>query len=257
MPTGVYERKPRVARVVFRCETCGANREVVPSMAAKISGKYCSQACAAFVKRDQNLDSKTCAHCGSTINIRRRSTRKFCSSACAGQSRRVPGAKWRDPEQIKAYMSEYNRNNRERENERRRVWNSENVESRKAIAKSSAHRRRVRDAGKTNLRQAVMDDGRVTPADIMSLYVKAQNRCVYCARRTRSFTIDHVTPISRGGLHTKDNLIPCCKSCNSSKGAKDEADWLFDKFGSEGVSRALIFLERDEIDLRLYEVADV
>lgn len=253
MPTGVYERKPRVARIIFRCETCGDNREVLPSMAARITGKYCSQACAAFVKRDQTLDGKNCVHCGAIIENDRRATRKFCSRACAGESRRVPGARWKDPEQIKVYMSEYNQKNRERENERSRLWASENREARKAIAKSSAHRRRVRDAGKANVRQAVVDAGSVTPTDIMSLYVKAQNRCVYCARRTRSFTIDHVTPISRGGLHTTDNLIPCCKSCNSSKGAKVEADWLFDKFGAEGVARALIFLERGQIDLRLYE----
>jgi len=36
----------------------------------------------------------------------------------------------------------------------------------------------------------------------------------------RSPTIDHVVPLSRGGLHTYDNVQAACLVCNSSKGAR-------------------------------------
>ena len=31
-------------------------------------------------------------------------------------------------------------------------------------------------------------------------------------------TLDHVIPLSKGGTNAEDNLITCCRSCNSKKG---------------------------------------
>ncbi|MBC8395048.1 MAG: HNH endonuclease [Deltaproteobacteria bacterium] len=45
--------------------------------------------------------------------------------------------------------------------------------------------------------------------------------CAYCKK---PFTVDlpatqdHVIPVSKGGTHTKGNVVPCCRECNSSKG---------------------------------------
>lgn len=44
-----------------------------------------------------------------------------------------------------------------------------------------------------------------------------QYRCAYCQQR-RPLTKDHIVPISKGGFHTMVNVIPACRSCNSSKG---------------------------------------
>lgn len=41
--------------------------------------------------------------------------------------------------------------------------------------------------------------------------------CQYCGS-TRHLTLDHVIPRSRGGLHTWDNVVAACASCNSRKG---------------------------------------
>lgn len=49
--------------------------------------------------------------------------------------------------------------------------------------------------------------------------------CAYC-KTDRGNTIDHVLPVSRGGQHTKDNVLPACTSCNSSKGNKTVEEWL-------------------------------
>lgn len=45
-------------------------------------------------------------------------------------------------------------------------------------------------------------------------------RCVYCGKKGRKLTQDHVIPLSRGGNHTMDNIVPACQSCNASKHAR-------------------------------------
>jgi 5-methylcytosine-specific restriction endonuclease McrA len=43
--------------------------------------------------------------------------------------------------------------------------------------------------------------------------------CQYCADAltTESYSLDHVIPRSQGGLSTWENLVACCKDCNSEK----------------------------------------
>ena len=43
--------------------------------------------------------------------------------------------------------------------------------------------------------------------------------CAYCGSKTQ-LTKDHVIPVSRGGTDDITNIVPACRSCNSSKGAK-------------------------------------
>ncbi len=49
-------------------------------------------------------------------------------------------------------------------------------------------------------------------------------RCVYCGA-TDNLSIDHLFPRIKGGEDNADNLVCCCKSCNSSKGKKDLMAW--------------------------------
>ena len=41
------------------------------------------------------------------------------------------------------------------------------------------------------------------------------HKCRYCRKRANS--VDHVTPHSRGGSDNDENLVACCRSCNSRK----------------------------------------
>lgn len=51
------------------------------------------------------------------------------------------------------------------------------------------------------------------------IYKRDDNKCQYCGS-TRSLTIDHVIPKSKGGGDTWDNLVVACCSCNVKKGDK-------------------------------------
>lgn len=49
--------------------------------------------------------------------------------------------------------------------------------------------------------------------------------CFYCdvlidKKDTKSWHVEHKTPLSRGGSHTKDNITLSCASCNMRKGAR-------------------------------------
>ena len=44
------------------------------------------------------------------------------------------------------------------------------------------------------------------------------HRCVYCGKKPQRLTMDHITPLVNGGSHTKSNIVPACKNCNSKKG---------------------------------------
>lgn len=47
-----------------------------------------------------------------------------------------------------------------------------------------------------------------------------RHRCAYCGKR-RPLTMDHVIPLSKGGSNTASNVVPACRSCNSSKCDRD------------------------------------
>jgi len=55
----------------------------------------------------------------------------------------------------------------------------------------------------------------------------AAGMCHYCGRKTAhgDLTMDHLLPLARGGRSTKDNLVPCCKSCNSRKKTMMPLEW--------------------------------
>jgi len=43
------------------------------------------------------------------------------------------------------------------------------------------------------------------------------HRCVYCHRKMKRLTQDHIIPLSKGGTHTLINVVPACLSCNARK----------------------------------------
>lgn len=55
-----------------------------------------------------------------------------------------------------------------------------------------------------------------------NIYLRDSNRCQYCGRKFTSaeLSLDHVTPISRGGKSTWENVVCACLPCNVKKGNK-------------------------------------
>ncbi|WP_143548819.1 HNH endonuclease [Rhodococcus sp. ACPA1] len=67
---------------------------------------------------------------------------------------------------------------------------------------------------------------RPVPAEMYAA-IRNSGPCVYCGGP--SAVVDHVRPLTKGGWEHEDNLVPVCKPCNSSKGAKLLREWKTDR----------------------------
>lgn len=54
------------------------------------------------------------------------------------------------------------------------------------------------------------------------IILRDASTCQYCHRKMAhgGLTMDHVTPKSRGGLSTWENMVACCFPCNNKKGSR-------------------------------------
>ncbi len=50
--------------------------------------------------------------------------------------------------------------------------------------------------------------------------------CHHCGEKfdKKELTMDHLTPVARGGGSTKNNVVPSCKACNTKRGAKMDVE---------------------------------
>jgi 5-methylcytosine-specific restriction endonuclease McrA len=63
---------------------------------------------------------------------------------------------------------------------------------------------------------------RTIPVSRRAVFGRDSHRCQYCGGPAEN--IDHVLPRSRGGLHTWDNVVACCRRCNVHKGDRLPAE---------------------------------
>jgi len=81
------------------------------------------------------------------------------------------------------------------------------------------------------------------------------DKCVYCGSYGELHR-DHFVPLSKGGKHSAWNIVPACKSCNSSKGRQNPQGWVTRYFGEERYNEIVAILERynpEQIELLIDE----
>lgn len=62
----------------------------------------------------------------------------------------------------------------------------------------------------------------------IKIWERDDYHCTYCSKQLTRFTatLDHVTPVAKGGDNSADNLVTACLQCNSRKTARPLGDFL-------------------------------
>jgi 5-methylcytosine-specific restriction endonuclease McrA len=96
-------------------------------------------------------------------------------------------------------------NHDEQAKETRKAWRQDHPESKKA----SDDKRKAKQRGASEIT--------LTAAQWQIIKAHYGHRCVYCGKKSQHLTQDHITPLSKGGAHTLQNIAPACISCNARK----------------------------------------
>jgi 5-methylcytosine-specific restriction endonuclease McrA len=75
--------------------------------------------------------------------------------------------------------------------------------------------------------------GKITEEQFRALCEARRWRCAYCFGRVveeqnkpNTVGFDHIIPLSRGGKHRIDNVLPVCYYCNHEKGDRTPKEWF-------------------------------
>jgi 5-methylcytosine-specific restriction endonuclease McrA len=155
-----------------------------------------------------------------------------------GEKVRQSNTKWRKENLERLRIYNVKRYKAKKENlERLRIYNVKrykaNIEKFKASSKTSSAKwykthpeaDAVHSSKRRSARYANTPiDEMLTSTEWLAILAEHNGRCHYC-QKVAKLTLDHVIPLSRGGKHSKDNVVPACKHCNSSKGNKTLEEW--------------------------------
>lgn len=71
--------------------------------------------------------------------------------------------------------------------------------------------------------------GKQKVPESLILEIEARDKGVCCFCFKLGNTIEHLTPVTRGGDNNYNNLITLCQSCNSSKNNQTFLEWLYEQ----------------------------
>jgi len=130
-------------------------------------------------------------------------------------------------DKVKKYSKEYNSRPEVilREQQRRILEREKNAEYQRNYLNTEKGREksRIKIAKRRALRNSVPSTFTLEQWKESKKYFNF--KCAYCGEKVDRFDQDHIVPLSNGGTHTKQNIIPSCEYCNGSKHNKDMENW--------------------------------
>ena len=183
---------------------------------------------------------KKCNKCGLHLDTdrfgKRKSAKSGLDSTCKDCRRAYDKERYSDKrEELLEQKKEYYRKNSDKIKARSKKYYWENTEKyRDAYNKwqkeNTVARRIINERRRTREENSVANLSEKEWNKIKSYFLDS---CAYCGVsekdhlkiRGERLHHEHIVPLSNGGSYTKDNVIPACRSCNSSKGKNDLFDW--------------------------------
>lgn len=190
---------------------CGKEFKVKPSRVDK--AKYCSYECA-YKALNKQIE-KECTVCGKRFKVPNNDQRrnaKYCSQECfhkvnIGKNHGM-------------YKHGYGRNGTPEQ--RKLAYKKHYQKYRKQMYNEHRHKRLLK----------LNAEGYHTHQEWEELLKKHDWKCFYCGteltddKSSRQATRDHRIPIMREGNDNIENIVPACKSCNSSKGNMTDIEYI-------------------------------
>lgn len=153
--------------------------------------------------------------CNQNVNLeqKRISSRKRVSENKEQYKKLWKSYRRRNKDKIAVQKQEYYLKNKEKLTRSIRIYQDENKE--KTLLRNSIFKRiRYTD----EQRNYSIDEWNECKAYF-------NNECAYCGRKAKSLNKEHFIPFKHGGEFSRLNIIPACKSCNSSKYDKSFFEW--------------------------------
>lgn len=115
-------------------------------------------------------------------------------------------------------------------------WNAKNKDKVHACARryyqNNCAKLKAKQLPKTRLRRARIVHASVGNIETIAKWERTWRampvvECYWCSRRisSKKCHVDHIEPISKGGMHAIENLAIACAKCNTAKGAATMDSW--------------------------------
>lgn len=133
---------------------------------------------------------------------------------------------------------EYHAKHRNRLNAYARQWRRDNPEHVRSL--NAGYRRRkpevIKVCGQRRRARLMNADGNVTTQEWAAQVAYFDHRCAYCGCYLDRPTMEHMMPLSKGGPHVIENIVPACAPCNSRKSDRDLIGFLTFQAADEAAS---------------------
>ena len=193
-----------------KCKAC-ASRQAKESRERKIASDLLLPA----------TTPRKCSCCGEVKTIKDFHSGLYRCKSC--QNAKTAKADARNSEKKKERNHAYHVRNRVKRSENRKKHRADNRVWWRNWEKKyyNTEKGRMIRLGINHKRRQAKRSGTATADDMARIMKQANGKCYYCGVKSKSLSFDHVVPLAKGGNHDPDNLVMACKSCNSSKGARN------------------------------------
>lgn len=170
-------------------------------------------------------------------------------------------------DKIREYLKEYYHTHKEHHKKQRRIWycaNREQIiekaniyqithpETRRRIHRkwAATHREKINEwareyadrypekinehSRRRRARKKNAKGNGVTDKQWQKIQKEYGYLCAYCNQK-KPLEMDHIIPLSGGGRHEIENIVPACKSCNSSKNNSSLLTFLLRHCGDKNI----------------------